>query len=69
MRQDAVYLIFTRSFRILQKTDISIRSAREWAKRALPKEVTHVLRTTASVDLADLEAAHREQLTRQEVAQ
>lgn len=61
-QRDAVYLVFTRSFGILQKTDSSIAAARSWAARALPGEVTHVLRTTASVDLAELEAAHRAQL-------
>ncbi len=61
----AVYLIFTRSYGILQKTDDSIGAARKWAARALPGEVTHVLRTTASVNLAELEVAHQAQLERE----
>jgi len=59
----AVYLVFTRSFGILQKTDDSIQSARAWAAKALPGEVTHVLRTAASVDVAALEAAHADWLS------
>ena len=62
MSRPAVYLVFTRSYGILQKTDDSIASARSWAAKALPGEVTHVLRTTASVDVAELEAEHRAQL-------
>ena len=55
----AVYLIFTRSYGILQKTDVTIKAARAWAARALPDEVTQVLRTTASVNVAELEAEWR----------
>ena len=55
----AVYLIFTRSFGILQKTDDTIADARAWAAKALPGEVTQVLRTTASVNVAELEAEYR----------
>jgi hypothetical protein len=51
-----VYLIFTRSYGILQKTDDNIAAARAWATRALPGETTQVLRTTASVNIAELEA-------------
>lgn len=64
MSRHAVYLVFTRSYGILQKTDESIKAARLWARTALPGEVTHVLRTTASVDIAELEAEHRAQLQR-----
>lgn len=62
MHGEAVYLIFTRSYGIVQKTDRNIASARAWAARALPGEVTQVLRTRASVDVAQLEAEHRASL-------
>ncbi len=62
-----IYLIFTRTYGILQKTDDTIASARAWAKRALPgAEVTHVTRTSASVNVAELEHAHAEHLARKE---
>ena len=60
----AVYLIFTRSFGILQKTDDTIKAARAWAAKALPGEVTHVARTTASVNVSELEAEHGAWLVR-----
>ncbi len=63
----AIYLIFTKTYGILQKTDDTIKTARAWAARALPAEVTHVLRTTASVDIAELEAEHRADLARKAV--
>ena len=60
----AVYLIFTRSFGILQKTDDTIKTARAWAAKALPGEVTQVARTTASVNVSELEAEWHAQLLR-----
>lgn len=64
-KNDAVYLIFTRTYGIIQKTDSSIDAARTWAARALPGEVTQVLRTKASTDVAQLEAEHRAALHHQ----
>lgn len=64
MSKPAVYLIFTRSYGILQKTDDSIKAARVWAARALPGEVTSVTRTTASVNVAELETEWQAQLAR-----
>jgi len=62
----AVYLVFTRSYGILQKTEDSITAARSWAAKALPGEVTQVLRTTASVNVAELEIVHQTQLAHRE---
>lgn len=61
----AVYLIFTRSYGVLQKTDDTIKAARAWAARALPGEVTQVVRTKASTNVAELESEWRAQLARQ----
>lgn len=38
------YLVFTRTFGILRKSDDNIRGARQWAKRALGPEVISVVR-------------------------
>lgn len=54
------YLVFTKSYGILRKSDDSIRDARTWAKRALGAEAVSVVREhNSGTSVAELEIEWR----------